>query len=135
MAAKILKCGLSKVWIDPASEKVKKAVTRKDIRNLIKEGLIAAKSKKQKHAAAKKEKRRGFGSRKGSAAARAGKKQAWLKIIRPQRLLLKQIRAKKSIDAKTYKKIYLMVKGGSFRSKKHLLMYLREHGLIKQESA
>jgi large subunit ribosomal protein L19e len=40
IAAKILKCGEGRVWIDPKNEKVKTAITRNDIRRFIKEGII-----------------------------------------------------------------------------------------------
>ena len=41
MAAEILKCGQNRVYIDPyLIEEVKMAITREDIRNLIKEGII-----------------------------------------------------------------------------------------------
>ena len=32
LAAKVLKCGENRVWIDPKNEKVKQAITRRDIR-------------------------------------------------------------------------------------------------------
>ena len=40
LAAKVMKCGVNKVWIDPKNEKVKQAITRRDIRRFIKEGII-----------------------------------------------------------------------------------------------
>jgi len=41
MAANLLKCGITKVWIDPEkTEEAKKAITREDVRKLIKKGVI-----------------------------------------------------------------------------------------------
>ena len=41
MAADILKCGENRVYFDPyLIEDIKMAITREDIRNLIKEGII-----------------------------------------------------------------------------------------------
>lgn len=139
IAAEILKCGESRVWIaqDP---KVDKAITRSDVRNLIKEGMIkklpAKKAKRvetRKNLLQKKKRRRkGIGSRKGTLAARIGKKETWLKVVRPQRKVLKELRKKKEIQDGSYRKLYKMVKGGFFRSKSHLLLYLQEKGMIKK---
>jgi Ribosomal protein L19E len=47
IAAKILKCGKSRVYIDPkALDDVSEAITREDIRMLIKKGLIKKMPKK-----------------------------------------------------------------------------------------
>ena len=39
LAAKVMKCGVGKVWIDPTSVKVKQAITRSDIKGFIKEDI------------------------------------------------------------------------------------------------
>ena len=47
MAAKILKCGVNRVYFDPFMiEDIKMAITREDIRSLIKEGVIQKRYKK-----------------------------------------------------------------------------------------
>ena len=47
MAADILKCGLDRVWIDPEKlDVVKAAITKNDIRALIRDGVIKKKQKK-----------------------------------------------------------------------------------------
>ena len=47
MAADILDCGIDRVWIDPDQlDRVKMAITKDDIRQLIKEGVIVKKQKK-----------------------------------------------------------------------------------------
>ena len=46
LAASLLKCGVNRVWIDPARlDDVNSAITRDEIRKLIHEGVIKAKSK------------------------------------------------------------------------------------------
>lgn len=41
IAAELLKCGENRVWIDPEKvDEVASAITREDIRRLIKEGVI-----------------------------------------------------------------------------------------------
>jgi len=132
MAAKLLKCGESRIWMDPtATAKIRRAITRNDVRGLIADGLIKkTKAKKNVHRVGRKQ---GPGSRKGSAGARArkGKKEKWLKIIRPQRALLLEL--KPQLKPRAYRKVYKLIKGGSFRSKAHLRSYLKEKGLIKEK--
>ena len=49
-----------------------------------------------------------------------------MNAVRAQRTLLKELKEKKEIDAKLYKELYLKVKGGFFRSKRHIQLYLKE---------
>jgi len=131
IAATILKCGEKRIWMKPDSrEKISSAITRKDIRGLINDGLIKKVPAKKKTKSIVK-KRQGPGSRKGSAGARMGKKNEWLKIIRPQRRLLKEMKEK--IPKEQYRKLYYMIKGNSFRSKAHLTLYLRKKGILEEE--
>lgn len=141
MAADLLKCGITKVWIDPEKvEEAKKAITREDVRKLIKKGVIKKiKEKREKNPEAKKKmlqkkkgRRRGPGSRKGAKGARQGEKTEWLKKVRAQRKLIKILRDKGVIERSVYRKIYRLIKGGMFRSKKHLLAYLKDHELLKE---
>jgi len=47
MAAEVLKCGENRVYFDPyLIDEIKMAITREDIRNLVKEGIIIKKYKK-----------------------------------------------------------------------------------------
>lgn len=140
LAAKILKCGIDRVKIKQDKE-VEEALTREDIKRLINKGLItkiqkkgtsrlgAKKTREQK----KKKRRKGTGSRKGSVGARKKKKELWMKRIRALRRLLKELRDQGKIEKKTYTKLYLMAKGNMFRSKKHLLNYLKENSLLKSK--
>ncbi len=141
MAAKILKCGASRVRIDTSTEDARKevgeALTREDIRNLIRKGLIRKVQKKGSSRAKarkilmqkKKGRRKGTGSRKGGRKIR--KKAAWIKVARPLRRFLRKLRDSGQIDKKDYRRLYMRVKGGMFRNKKHLLFYLKEHELLK----
>lgn len=131
LAAKILKCGVSRVWIDPKNEKVKQAITRQDIRGFIADGIIKKLSVK-KIAKNLPKRQQKMGSRKGAKGARIGKKTLWFKIIRPQRKMLKELKLKNEIDVNAYRKIYKMIKGNAFRSKHHLETYLKEKGILKK---
>jgi len=132
IAAKVLKCGVEKVWIDPKNEKVRQAMTRRDIRRFIKEGIIKKLPDKKKTKRKTKKRQQKAGSRKGSRGARLGKKTSWLRIVRPQRRLLKELKDKGQLKPLAYRKIYKMIKGSAFRSKAHLMSYLKDKELLKE---
>lgn len=143
MASEILKCGESRVWIDPdRTEEVATAVTREDIKKLIDRGIIEKRSvkgtsrararaiEKQKD----KGKRKGYGSRKGSKNARYARKASWISRIRAIRRYLRELRDSGIIDRKTYRLFYRRASGGSFRSVSHLKTHLRMAGIdLKEE--
>ena len=142
LAAQVLKCSPKRIWIDPKSlEEVKEAITKIDIKSLIKKGIIkgkrkegvskfrARKIKKQKS----KGKQKGPGSRKGKKTARLNKKRAWIGRIRIQRRFLRELKDKKLIDVNIYRQLYSRSKGGFFRSKRHIKLYLEERNLINKK--
>ena len=138
IAARIMKCGVSRVRITPGEE-VEEALTREDIRGLIQKGLVWKVQKKgtSKFASKKKleQKRkgrmRGPGRRKGTRGARKNDKTKWIEKVRPMRRLLTELRESGRIEKSDYGMLYRRVKGGFFRNKKHLLYYLREHDMLK----
>jgi len=132
LASKVMKCGANRIWIDPKNDKVRQAITRNDIRRFIKEGIIKKiPEKKPKKKVNKKQQK--TGSKKGTFGARAGKKTGWLKIVRPQRKLIKELKDQKKISVAVYRKTYRLIKGRQFRSKAHLLLSLTEKGHMKKE--
>jgi large subunit ribosomal protein L19e len=134
IAAKILKVGRSRVWFDPKRMKdIEKAITKIDIRKLIKQGAIKISPTKVRRPKEKKKRRRGPGSRKGSKYAKMTSKRRWIATVRPLREMLKELRASKQIDRPTYRKLYRLVKGGMFRSRSHLKIYLEQHGIIEKK--
>jgi len=129
MAAQILKCGVNRVWVDPRYvDQVSGAVQKSDVRELIEEGLIKARPIKgtSRVRARKlteqrsKGRRRGHGSRKGSARARLPKKNRWMRTIRSQRRTLKGMREEGTLQASEYRYYYRKAKGGSYRSIAHM---------------
>ena len=112
MAAQILKCGVNRVWVDPRYvDQVSSAVQKSDVRELIEEGLIKAlpitgtsrvRARKLNEQRAK-GRRRGHGSRKGTARARLPKKERWMRTIRSQRRTLKDMREDGTLDANRYR--------------------------------
>jgi large subunit ribosomal protein L19e len=141
IAAKLMKCGKSRVWMDPArSADIADAITAGDVRKLINDGVISPVQKKglssfrkKKKAAQKKKGRmRSHGSFKGAKGTRLNRKQAWMKTIRAIRELLSELKEKKEIDNKTYRKVYMISKSGFFRSRAHIMIYLERNALLKK---
>jgi large subunit ribosomal protein L19e len=141
IAAEILKCGENRIYFDPfLIEEIKMAITRDDIRNLIKEGIIQKKYKKGiskyrknlHHERKKRGRARGLGKRKGTKHARSPKKEGWMKRIRPQRRELKKLRDRKLITTATYRKLYKNAKGGMFDSVAQMNRYIKEKELIRR---
>ncbi len=140
MASKTMKCGKSRVWIDPTRiADVSDAITLADIRKLISDGVIRKLPEKglsgfrtKKRAAQKaKGRRKGKGSRKGGAGTRLPKKKTWMKRIRAIRKLIRHLKDEGKIDNKTYRDVYVKSKSGFFRSKSHVMIHLERNGLLK----
>jgi large subunit ribosomal protein L19e len=141
MAAEILKCGVHRVYLNPNNlEDIGEAVTRSDVKRLIKEGVIKARQvrgistgrkkarMKQKEAG----KRKGHGSRKGSKYARFPKKRRWIQTIRPIRRSLRELRDGGNITPETYRYYYRHASGGIFRSVGHMKSHMEaEKAFVK----
>lgn len=134
LAAKILKVGISKVWLDPTKIKdVEAAITKADVRRLIQKRYVKTLPEKIKVHKENIKKRRGVGSKKGSKFAKLTKKRRWIATVRPLRRMLKELKNSEQIDKRTHRRLYLLVKGGVFRSRSHLKIYLEQHGLVKKK--
>lgn len=154
LASDLLKVGSHRVWINPEHiEQVSGAITREDIRRLIAKGIIAKalapgnsrgrirarvkiieKKVKDEHGVETikkiriKQKRR-EGSKKGKLHSIVGGKRAWINKVRPLRRYLKALHAQ-GISNKDYRKLYLLTKGGFFRSRNHLKLYIEKTGIV-----
>jgi large subunit ribosomal protein L19e len=142
LAARVLGVGVDRVLIDPSrASDVSAAISRDDIRRLIRQGAIRAKPKmgtsreRTRKIAEQKRKgrRRGHGSRKGVVRAREGKKKRWAASVRPLRRRLRELKTSGVINQHEYRGIYRMVNGGTIRGKGRLDAYLKEKGLLKEE--
>lgn len=142
VSAQLLKVGENKVWFDPGRlAEIKEAITKADVRGLINDKAIQAKpdtgisgfrSRKIK-VQKRKGRMQGPGSRKGSSRSRLPRKTEWMNKVRAQREFLKEVKANGLIDVSTYRSLYLKIKGGFFRSRRHIKLYLNEHNLFKQK--
>jgi len=139
IAAEMLKCGESRIRIEMAKE-TEEALTREDVKGLIRSGLVWKVQKKGtskfRTKLAFKQKKKGrrtrTGSRHGTYNARSPRKRRWIKSIRALRRLLRELKDNGQIEHKTYTEFYPRIKGGEFRNKKHILTYLDDHDLMKQ---
>lgn len=142
VASRIMKCGVSKVWLDPSrSADIAEAITAADIRKLISDGVIfkepktgiSSYRKKFLRAQKKKGRRKGAGSRKGALKTRMPKKEAWMSRIRTIRALIKGLKSEDRVDRATYRNVYRKAKAGFFRNKSHVMIYLERNNLLKEE--
>lgn len=151
MASDLLKVGMNRVWISPEHvERVGGAITRDDVRRLISKGIIAKRADsgtsrgrlrarvkiierkvKDEHGVETVRKirikpRRHEGSRKGSIV---DAKRVWINRIRPIRRYLRSLRLQ-GLASREYRKLYLLAKGGFFRNRSHLKLYIGKAGIL-----
>ena len=138
LAARILKCGVHRVWINPSYvDQIANSVQADDIREFIEEGWIKAKPIKGtsrvrarlRIAQKRKGRRKGHGTRAGTANARNPRKNRWMRTIRSQRSVLKAFRADGTIEPSQYRRYYLKAKGGSYRSIAHMRSQMTVEGV------
>ncbi|MBI3052232.1 50S ribosomal protein L19e [Candidatus Woesearchaeota archaeon] len=139
LASQILKCSASRIRFNPERlADIKEAITRQDVRSLIAERAItklpaAGISRARIRFAAdqrRKGRRKGAGSRKGSKTARLSGKADWIARIRLQRAFLGQIRAKGLVEKSVFNDLYRKAKGGFFRNRRHIKLYINEQKLF-----
>ena len=141
IASQILKASPKRVKLDPKKfTEIKEAITKSDVKGLIRNDIITLNPKKgvsrvraRKIIVQKRKGRRsGQGSRKGKKTARLSSKRLWINKIRIQREFLKDLANSKLLTTRNYRELYLKIKGGYFRSKAHLKLYINENNLIKE---
>ncbi len=139
LAADIMGAGESRVRFNPDEmARIGEALTRDDVRALIKEGIIYAipargvsRAGARQRAEGKRVGRHsGHGRRKGTSAARGEPKETWMAKVRSQRKLLFKMREEKTISPEAVRKIYAMIKGNAFRGKMVMRNYLNENNLL-----
>ena len=141
IASEMLGAGESKVKFRTDSiSKIGEALTREDIRALIKDGAVYAKPKRgvskwrkrTKDVQKRKGRRFGKGSRKGTKSARLDSKTEWIAKVRSQRNYLASLVEGKKIKEESSRKIYMMIKGNAFKGVKMLETYLKDNKMLKQ---
>ena len=140
LAAAVLKSSKNRVRFNPTRlEQIKEAITKFDIRRLAAEGSISVSQEKgvsrvrarHRQVQRGKGRQKGHGSRKGKQNARLSCKETWINRIRLQRRFLAELKSGEYLDNATYNMLYKKAKGGFFRSKRHIKLYIEEHNLVK----
>ena len=143
LAAKIMKVGETRVWFDPGRlDEIKEAITKADLKPLVKNGLIKKKPKtgvsrfraRKRQTQRKKGRQQNTGSRKGKRTSRLSGKQQWMNKLRAQRKLIFTLRENGSITNETFKSLYKKAKGSFFRSRSHIILYLKENKLLIEKN-
>jgi large subunit ribosomal protein L19e len=128
LIARLMGVGVNRVRFEPDKlDDVADAITRENIRSLIKNGTVwTAKVKGTSRARAEKKlktrRKRGLpaGSKKGKKSARTGKKELYVRKVRSMRRNLKVLKDRNEITRAVYWLIYKKVNGGQVRSLSHL---------------
>jgi len=141
LAGQVINCSPHRVRFDESRlSDIKEAITKTDVRGLVREGVIKevpmqgiSHGRLRKKAVRRRRGQgKGPGKRKGMWSARSPRKERWINKVRSQRGLLSQLRERGTIDNTAYRNLYLKVKGGFFRNKRHIKLYIEENGLVKK---
>lgn len=141
-AARLLKTSVKRVHFDPKQlHDIKEGITKSDMRLLISDKVVTKKPVKgvskvrARHIKNQKRKglRRGAGSKKGTPNAYTPQKDLWMAKVRSQRAFIKEFKEKKLVTLKTYQHLYRKVKGGFFRSKRHIKLFLDDQRLWEKK--
>ncbi|MFA5049705.1 MAG: 50S ribosomal protein L19e [Candidatus Micrarchaeia archaeon] len=137
LAADILKAGVNRVRIKTSldenqKKQLEEAITRLNVRDLIKDKIVYCIPKKGR---LKKEKRKSKsrGTRRGKKYSIVSEKERWMEKVRAQRKYLRELVMQKKIEPKNKRMIYLKIKGGSFRNKQAIFVYLKDNKLLLKE--
>lgn len=143
LAADVLKCSKKRVRLDNSKlSEIKESITKADLRGLIIDGTI---SKLQKKGSSRirarkiklqktKGRQKGHGSRKGKKGARTSSKKVWINKVRKQREFLKSLKLKGMLSSEIYRQLYMKIKGGYFRSLRHLKLFITEKEIVKSSN-
>lgn len=142
LAASVLDCSPKRVHFTPDRiNDIKEAITKADIKALVNDGTISKIPEKgvsraranKRLVQRRKGLQRGPGKRKGKSTATLPRKTSWISKIRVQRSFLKELREKEIIDRDVFKQLYAKSKGGFFRNKRHIKIYIEENELARKK--
>jgi len=129
LASKITGAGKSRIYIDPNYyDRLSTVISREEVRKLIEDGIIKIKPKRGQtyryEKIRKKKERRGPGSKKGKREKK--KKEEYVERVRGLRKFLRYLYDKGAMDAQTYRKLRLLIKSGTIRTKARIKSYLEQ---------
>lgn len=135
LAADILKVGENRIRIKPDEfSRAMDALTREDVRGLIDEGVVYALPYVGPRGKPRREKQ-GRGRRRGTKYSRKGAKETWMERVRSQRKYLSQLLAGGDLLPKFKREVYLKIKGGVFKGKNAMRLYLVDNKMLKEGAA
>lgn len=122
LAAKVLKIGKKRICFSNENlAEIKEAITKQDIKDLHKEGIIKIKPVKGRKRIKKRKTRRGPGKIKKKIRKR---KQTYVKITRKLREYLKHLKKQRIISNELFLGLRKKIRMRDFKSKAHLKEYL-----------
>ncbi len=138
LAADILNAGVNRVRIktnldENQKKQLEEAITRLNVKDLIKDKIVYCIPKKGKLKKKGKSKSKSRGTRRGKKYSIISEKERWMEKVRAQRKYLRELVEQKKIDGSNKRSVYLKIKGGSFRNKQALLIYLKDNKLLLKE--
>jgi len=123
LAAKALNVGKNRVIFNTEGlSEIKEAITKQDIKDLAKEGIISIKPVKGRKKVVKRKTKRGPGKIKKKVKNR---KQVYVKITRKLRKYLMDLRDKGAVDRELYWELRKKIRMRAFKSKVNFKEYLR----------
>lgn len=126
IAASVLKVGENRVWFDPSRiNEIREAITKEDIRGLIKEKAIKKKpligTKRRAGRLRQKRRRKGRGRGPGRKKRTVkNEKREYILKIRKLRSYIRELKSQGIINAKENKKLMRLAKAGMFKSKEDI---------------
>ena len=130
LAADIMNVGENKIKISPDGLKeAEGALTRSDVRGLIDKGIVK-KLPPQGRASTKRVGRTGRGRRRGTPISH---KDVWMMKIRSQRNVYHMLVESGALKQESKRAVYSKIKSGMLRSKRALLIYLKEANLVPKD--
>lgn len=132
LAADLLGVGENKIRMKSTEiKRVEEALTRSDILNLIKDGAVYKLQMRGRKKIEKKA-RKTAGKKRGRATI--NQKREWMTRVRAQRKYLKELINSKTLDKQFKRQVYRKIKSGIFKSKKVMLIYLKENNMVKEQN-
>lgn len=123
LVARTLKIGKGRIVFDKNRlNEIKEIITKQDVRDLLKNGVIKIKTIKGRRKKVNKRKKRGFGRIKKKVNKR---KKVYVFRIRKLRKYINHLLKTKVITKEKYYKLRKMAKAGAFKSRRHLIEYIQ----------
>ncbi|MEM4326090.1 MAG: 50S ribosomal protein L19e [Candidatus Pacearchaeota archaeon] len=123
LAARTLGVGKDRIiFVDSRLEDIKEAITRRDIRDLYKDGAIIIKERRGRRKIMRKKRRRGIGSIKKKIKNR---KEEYVKLTRKLRGYVSQLKKKNEISRENVEEIRKRIKNRYFKNLSHLKEFIK----------